>query len=157
MLRQKSSHDDVAILFRARVLAITTVKFVGHPLGEMSFVRLDSRHLLGVVRDVDRNGVGKLARQRFAALEPLRSKAKCGGLKTGIARGHADDCSWRRGALHLRHRRCRRERGHSWQQQRAKFSDRERPTLNFGSVARLASGRIQKANVRFPKSRRHHR
>jgi hypothetical protein len=24
-------------------------------------------------------------------------------------------------------------------------------------VARLASGRIQKANVRFPKSRRHHR
>jgi hypothetical protein len=90
VLRQEASHHHFSVIVGARVLAITTVEFVRHPLRKRSLVRFDGRDFLWVVRHVIRKSFSELGSKRFATLDAFGDETKSSSLQAGISRRHHD-------------------------------------------------------------------
>jgi hypothetical protein len=89
VLCEEARHHYVAVILRARVLAIATIELIGHPLRESARMRLDGCQFLGMAGHVVREGVRQLGCQGLTALDALGGETKRSGLETGITRRHA--------------------------------------------------------------------
>jgi len=95
VLREQPSHRELAIFRRAPIILIATVELLGHPLRELTFVRVDGGNFIRMLGHVVRERLGKLGPEDLTAFQALGSEAKGRSLQSGIAGRHAsDDNPW---------------------------------------------------------------